>query len=275
MTFEQLNSPGLDYLSCRYDGSKLMFRGPRKRLDEPYIAVIGSTDVYGRFAETPISELLEASTGYRVVNLGHLNAGVDAFLQDPAILTICRNAELTIVQVMGAQNMSNRMYTVHPRRNDRLVATSNFLKTLYREPDYTQFHFTRHLLSTLADISSDRFDLVAEELGAAWTARMKTLFRQIGGNTCLLWMSDRTPDATSNRDPLGHDPQFVGREHLDELHDLVAEYVEVVATPEEILAGRERMVFNQYEEPIAREVLGPIVYETAARALSGVVHEMM
>lgn len=275
MTFEQLNSPGLDYLSCRYEGSKLMFRGPRKRLDQPYVAMIGGTDIYGRFCETPVSEMLEVSTGLPIVNLGHLNAGVDAFMNDPAILMICRNAAVTVIQVMGAQNMSNRLYSVHPRRNDRLVAQSNFLKTLYREPDYTQYHFTRHLLCGLQDISRDRFALVAEELGTAWVARMKSLIAQIGGEICLLWMSDRAPSEVGTSDPLGHDPLFVGSEHIDALQQDLAAYVEIVSTTDELEAGRERMVFSAYEEPVAREVLGPIVYEAAARSLAPVILELV
>ncbi len=36
---------------------------------------------------------------------------------------------------MGAQNLSNRFYAVHPRRNDRFLRASTLMKTIFREVD--------------------------------------------------------------------------------------------------------------------------------------------
>ena len=77
---------------------------------------------------------------------------------------------MTVVQVMGAQNLTNRFYTVHPRRNDRFLRAAPDLQALYPEVDFTEFHFTRHLLRTLRWSSADRFEVVAEELRAVWVA---------------------------------------------------------------------------------------------------------
>ncbi len=58
---------------------------------------------------------------------------------------------MTVIQVMGAHNMSNRFYAVHPRRNDRFLRASlGCCKTIYPEVDFTEFNFTRHMLTALA-----------------------------------------------------------------------------------------------------------------------------
>ena len=60
----------VDYLPCRYGESKLLFRGPKKDLSEPYIAFIGSTETYGKFIQTPFPALVEDAVGMPCVNFG-------------------------------------------------------------------------------------------------------------------------------------------------------------------------------------------------------------
>jgi len=275
MSYEQLSSGGLDYLACRYERSKLMFRGPRKKLDKPYVALIGGSEIYGKFTEVPISEQLEQVVGRSVVNLGHLNSGIDAFYEDASVLNICHRADLVVMQVMGAQNMSNRLYSVHPRRNDRFVGASNFLTTMYREVDFTQFHYTRHLLTALQNASEERFALVVEELQMAWAARMRAFLRRMDARVCLLWMSDRPPEQVAATDPAERDPLYVTKPMLDALREDVEEIVVVAASEEEIIAGRPRMRFSELEEPMAREMLGPVVHETTVRALANILPEIL
>jgi len=275
MSYEQLSSGGLDYLACRYERSKLMFRGPRKKLDKPYVALIGGSEIYGKFTEVPISEQLEQVVGRSVVNLGHLNSGIDAFYEDASVLNICHRADLVVLQVMGAQNMSNRLYSVHPRRNDRFVGASNFLTTMYREVDFTQFHYTRHLLTALQNASEERFALVVEELQMAWAARMRAFLRRMDARVCLLWMSDRPPEQVAATDPAERDPLYVTKPMLDALREDVEEIVVVAASEEEIIAGRPRMRFSELEEPMAREMLGPVVHETTVRALANILPEIL
>ena len=47
MTYDAAGPAPLDYLPCRYGTSKLMFRGPRRRLEAPYIAFLGGPETYG------------------------------------------------------------------------------------------------------------------------------------------------------------------------------------------------------------------------------------
>ncbi|MDZ4134850.1 MAG: DUF6473 family protein, partial [Paracoccaceae bacterium] len=185
MAYAYPGAGALDYLPCRYGNSKLLFRGPQRALDDPYCAVLGGTEAYGKFIPSPYPALVEAQTGLKTVNLGCVNAGPDVYLNDPEVLEIAANARLTIVQLMGAQNQTNRFYSVHPRRNDRFLSASPWLRTIYREVDFTEFHFTRHMLQTLQDVSPDRFDVVAEELRAVWVGRMQDLLGRLRGKTLL------------------------------------------------------------------------------------------
>ena len=258
---------GLNYYPCRYGRSRLLFRGPRRRLDGPYIAAIGSTETYGKYVEIPYPALLEQSLGGRVVNLGCLHAGVSIFVEDETVLGACAAAELTIVQVMSAHNMSNRLYTVHPRRNDRFLKASSDLRKLYPTVDFTDFHFTRHLLKTLQDLSDSAFDAVRAELKEAWTRRMELLIDRIGGPVVLLWMSHRMPE---DPDDLIHggDPLYVDRTMIEALRPHVIDIVEAVATPEARDEGSENSIFAEIDSPAALGVPGPLFHAETAAALA-------
>ena len=167
MACVHMGEGALDYDPCRYGASKLLFRGPRKALEGRYVAFLGGAEIYGRYVEEPLPKLLEGLIDLPVVNLGCVNAGADLVANDDTVTGICRDAAVTVIQVTGAQNTSNRFYTVHPRRNDRFLKASGRLSTLYEELDFTDFHFTRHLLSRLADCAPDKFALVQQELKGA------------------------------------------------------------------------------------------------------------
>ncbi|MGR3341856.1 MAG: DUF6473 family protein, partial [Paracoccaceae bacterium] len=245
MAFEQFGAGALDYYPCRYGKSKLLFRGPRKKLNKPYCAVIGGSETYGKFVEEPYPLLLERMAEKSVVNLGYMNAGTDVFANDPTILEICADAEVTVIQIMGAQNLTNRFYTVHSRRNDRFLKPTSILNTIYREVDFTEIHFTRHLLCALTEASEQKFELVRDELKSAWVARMRAILSRVGGRVILLWLSEHSPDDQPSGENLGPNSLFVDRGMIEQLADFNVELVEIVATPEEVAAGQVRMVFTQ------------------------------
>lgn len=274
MAYEHLGRGALDYYPCRYGKSKLLFRGPRKSLDKPYCAVIGGSETYGKFLEVPYPAMLEHLIQMPVVNLGCQNASNDVYAQDAAVTEICSGAEATIIQVMGAQNLSNRFYSVHPRRNDRFVKASSLLRTIFRDVDYTEFHFTRHLLGRLNEISPEKFAMMRDELKEAWVARTQLLISRIEGRVILLWFSDHSPDDTEKTDDLSSDPAFVDRDMINRVSDQVSDVVEVVATQSEISAGRDRMCFTALEEMVANEMLGAIAHETAAWRLQKILPRM-
>ena len=150
MTFETMGSGPLDYAPCHYGDSRLVFRGPARLLRGDYVAFLGGTETYGKFLAAPYPVLVEDALGLPAANFGQINAGVDVYLNDPGVTAAAANAAVAVVQVMGANNMSNRFYTVHPRRNDRFLRASATMQAVFRDVDFTEFHFTRHMLGALA-----------------------------------------------------------------------------------------------------------------------------
>ncbi|MFU8865883.1 MAG: DUF6473 family protein [Rhodobacterales bacterium] len=276
MSFDATGRGGLDYFPCRYGRSRLLFRGPRRRLDGEYAVFLGGTLTYGRFIETPYPALLEAETGIKCVNLGWQNAGIDAFLNDQAVMEIAANARVTVVQVLGAQNMSNRFYGVHPRRNDRFLNASGMMKQLFRDVDFTEFSFNRHMLSVLRTISPERYAIICDELQAAWLARMRHLLRGIGGRVILLWFADHHPPVPTEgqrrgdislQGDLARDPLFVDRDMIEKLRPIVTDVVEVVASPAALSQGTAGMVFTPLEAGAAAATLGPMAHGEVMEAL--------
>ncbi|BBU54042.1 hypothetical protein KU6B_03070 [Mameliella alba] len=264
----------LEYYPCRYGTSRVLFRGPRRQLDGLYFAFLGGTETYGRFIEQPFPALLEQRVRLACANFGVVNAGVDLYLNDPGVLDLAAGAAVKVVQVMGAQNLSNRFYTVHPRRNDRFLRASEKLQGLYPEIDFTEFHFVRHMLGRLSDVSSDRFAEVQDELRMAWTSRMKQLLAHLRGDTVLLWFADHpVPSELPWR--LDGDPLFVNREMIETLRPRVNEVVEVVASGAALTEGTRGMVFGDFEACAAAELMGPRAHHEAGEALAPVLGAMV
>ncbi|MDW3181054.1 MULTISPECIES: DUF6473 family protein [unclassified Roseobacter] len=278
MTYDVLGAGALDYMPCRYGHSKLLFRGPERRLDAPYVSFLGGNATYGKFIKAPFPALVESGLGVNCVNFGVANAGVDVLLNDSFLTGACAGAAATVVQIVGAQNLSNRFYTVHPRRNDRFLTASPLLTAIYPEVDFAEFHFTRHMLSSLYTVSRERFAAVRNEVQTAWLARMKLLLKNASSETVLVWFADHAP---LHQEPAGLDPAkarsplFVTREMLEELGPHASRFVEVVATPEATSAGTEGMVFSQMEAMAAAEMLGPKAHGELAKELGAVLQELV
>lgn len=272
MAYENLGEGALDYLPCRYGKSKLLFRGPRRRVDGDYVAVIGGTETYGKFIEQPFAAVAEQGIGIPTVNFGCVNAGADVFLNEPSLIETCSRSRATVVQVMGAQNMSNRFYAVHPRRNDRFLKASVLMKTVFREVDFTEFHFTRHMLSAIKAVSEERFRLVEEELKEAWKARMQFMLDKIQGKTVVLWL-----DPSSCRDgyELGHDPLFVDRTMIEAIRPYCTEVVEIELSDAAKFEGTEGMKFPEMEEQIAKEMMGVRAHQEVGETLATTLREMI
>lgn len=270
MAFEHPGQGALDYKPCRYGQSKLLFRGPRRRLRSPYAVYLGGTETYGKFIADPYPDLVERMTGMMSVNMGNVNGGIDAYVNDPDVLAIAARARITLIQVVGAQNLSNRFYTVHPRRNDRFLKASILLRTVFREIDFTDFAFTRHLLSTLQACSADRYGLVVEELRQAWLARMATLIDRIDGVPVLLWIGRAPPPAVAS-ETMGEDPPFIDSAMIDALRPRVADYIQIIASDAALVKGTAGMIYPETEAPVASALLGPSVHEEIAAAVAPIV----
>ena len=255
----------LDYAPCQYGRSKLVFRGPKSELSSGYVAVLGGSETYGRFVPTPFCALMEDRLGMPVVNFGCQNAGIDAFLYDPDVLSIAKGARMTVLQLTGAANMSNRFYRVHPRRNDRFLGPSDMLRSIYPEVDFTEYSFVRHMLSSLNLVSTERFDQVRRELQTAWSARMKLLLQTIDGPVLCLWL--RYEDGQG----LGADPLFVTSEMVDVLAVEGPKVLEL--SVRRAHGALDNMVFGQMEAPVASEMLNVATHRQIAERLGAEIRD--
>ncbi len=272
MESEGLERTALDYAHCRYGGSRIDFRGPVRPLDGPYIATIGGSETYGKFCAAPFPDLLEAMTGEPVVNLGCMHAGLSIFSQDADVLRIAGRARMSVVQILGAQNMSNRFYSVHPRRNDRFLGASARMQAQFPEVDFTEFNFTGHLVQSLARTAPERFHKLHEELQEAWVSRMRSILAPTNGNAVLLWLARRRPeDAWDVSDPF--DPLFVDREMLEALSPHIAGIVEVSPPAIDDNASLSGKLYAESEAQAAAAMPGPDFHINVAQALAPVLSQ--
>ena len=254
----------LDYQLCEFEGTRLSFRGPAPDFDQPYVAVLGGNETYGKYVQNPFPDLLGDWIETPVMNLGVQQAGLSLFAEERWLLDIASKAEVTVLQVLGAQNMSNRLYSVHSRRNDRFLGVSPALRNMYPTVDFSQINFTGHLLETLSQQSRGAFAVLMEELKFSWVQRMRRLVRTIESDVVLLWVSDRHPDQSGNHLHQS-EPMFVDRTMLNELAGDVCGIVEVVSRSDPSLDGK---VCSANEVDAAQLLPGPADHARIAEALA-------
>ena len=263
MSYESRSANALTSEPCRYGTSRLYVRGPKRDLNNPYLSFMGSTEVFGRFVDCCFVQTTEALLGRACVNLGSINAGIDSFLFDESLMEVMAGADLTVVQLMDAQNLSNRFYQVHPRRNDRFVAAHPALSALYPEVDFTDFHFNKHLLTTLHDVGPDRFAEVQEHLQEVWLDRMDQLLSNLGERVVLLWLRQKTiPECA-----LGPTPTFVSPNMVALLRSRTQTVVEVATRDAETAGDVSAMIFGPMDLPAAKRMLGPKENDRVAKLL--------
>jgi hypothetical protein len=171
------------------------------------------------------------------------------------------------VQILGAQNLSNRYYAVHPRRNDRFLGATPLLRSIFPRVDFTDFNFTRHMLMALQGCCVDRFEVVAEELRAAWVSRMQTLLARLPGHTVLLWVSEIPPPSPTRRADLACNPMLVDAEMLQAIRPYATSYVEAVISAKARDQGLQGKTFAPMDAPAAAEMPGPLAHREVADML--------
>lgn len=273
MSVDTLGLGGLDYFPCRYGATKITFRGPQRPLDNPFVAIFGGTNTYGKFVQRPFPDLLEDEIDVTCVNLGCFNASIEVALRDPGVIEVLTRADLNLIQVLSPRNLSNRYYKVHPRRNDRFLRPSDALRALYRDVDFSEFNFTKHMLQHLHEVCPLRFRNLVEELRIDWSARMNELIERIPGDTVLFWFSDHGP--SGDYESFGLDPWFVTGEMIEHVTENCAGYIEIIASEDAMSSGTEGMVFTEMEAPAARHLLGPLAHREAAQALAPMVNDLI
>lgn len=246
---------GCEHPLCHYGDHRTAFRGPKADLDRPHIVCLGGADTFGRQVSIPFPALLRDAIGMETVNLGVPNAGMDLWLKEAGFLDIAAQAQAVVLQIPGVQNMSNRYYMVHPRRNDRFLRASDVLMDMYPDIDFTEFHFNRHMLEKLHAAGSDRFARVKSELQTAWVARMKHLISLMRAPVVLLWLAPHSLDDWMP-DDLRMDPLFVTRQMVDELDGFAAHLVEVTLPLVSFTGQRDGLLVQALGTGIGDNVLG-------------------
>ncbi len=181
----------------RFGRSQQIFRGPKPSLRAPYVAFIGGSEPFGKFVANPYPKLVQKKLRQTCVNWGTPGAGPGFFLKDPVLLEGCSNADVCVVQVMDAVPLSNRMYSVYPRRNQRLRGVSEALKSLFPQVDFSHFRYVSAMIRKLRNVDPKAFKVVEAELKAAWIARMLELLEEIETRTMLLWLVPADIDDSS------------------------------------------------------------------------------
>lgn len=264
MSYELKGAGALSGGTCCYAGSRLPVRGPKRDLTSPYIAFLGGTEVFGRFVKAPLSDVSETLLEIPCINLAGVNAGLDTFVTDDELVEVARGGDLTVLQLLGAQNISNRYYRVHPRRNDRFLQAQPALKQLYPEVDYTEFHFNKHLLTTLQALSEERFATVRTHLQDTWVSRMLQLIEALEGRVLMLWI---TYDLTGQC-VFSHEPVLVDRSMVQSLQSKTLGLVEAAVTTAGQGADFEGMVMGDLDYPAAQHMLGPKEHAKIGHALA-------
>ncbi len=253
MSYAHGNAAAMNEQLCRYGESKLVVRGPQRELGCPYLAFLGSTEVYGRFIETPFPADVETLLGLPCVNFAAVNGGLDSYFYDPTLREMAACADVAVIQAMGAQNISNAFYNVHPRRNDRFLRANPPLLDLFPDVDFTEFHFNRHMLSRLHAKSADRFAKLRAHLQATWLERMHELVSGFDGSVVLLWL--RYELDLDNA--FAQEPVLVNQQMVDQLRHSIDGVIELQVATAGAANDVTGMVAGQRDLPAARLMIGP------------------
>ena len=273
MSFDSTGLNRIDYELCQYEGSRARFRGPKTDIDQRYIAFLGATETFGKFVEDPFPKLLAELLPAQPLNLGMINGGVDAILGDASVMDMAKNAEVRIVQVVGALNQTNHYFKVRPRRNDRFVAPREPLKRMFPEIDFAEFHFTKAMLKALHSCSDKRFRMLCDELQKTWMSSMLELLDQLGDKTILLWFSSIRPPANAVRDP--RDPMLIDEQMIAQLKSKAAAYVECVPGAQAAERDTKALRGTLMSPEAIRQLMGPVAHVQAAQALQETCEQMM
>lgn len=275
MMHHDAGAGALDYFPCRYGASRAVFRGPERDLSRPYVAVLGGSASFGKYVAQPWPALLEQALGCPVANLAAQNAGPDLYLGDPAALEIAAGAAVAVVQITGAEGISNPLYGVHARRNDRFLAATPALRALYPQVDFTEIHFTRHLLTVLRRADPQRFAQVLRLLQDTWVDRMRNLLAQLPRSRVLVWLSDAPPPPAVTGPGAGFGPSLVDRPMLVALQGPTTRLVEIVASAAALTEGAAGMLYPPTEVQQARALPGAAVHAEAAERLAPEIGVLM
>ena len=263
MSMQAPDSRNATIETYRFGARQQVFRGPPPDLSGRYVAFLGDSHTFARFCPHPYPVLIGDTIGMTTANFGADGAGPGFFLGADAVLDAAALADVCVVQVMGARALTNRMYSVRPRRNERLHAVTDLLAGIYPEVEFSRFTTVRALLHRLFEVDEDRFAMIENELKNAWIGRVQTLLAEIECPTILLWFSAREPEVCAldaSMADLVAAPAFVDRAMIDAVSGNTDAVVEVVGTdglPQDLTRDGTPVLFKPSGQPIVENTTLP------------------
>lgn len=264
---------GLSYAPASYGCGRSLFRGPERHIGAGRVVAIGGTQTFGKFIETPWPNRLEHELGRSVVNLGSVNAGVDLLLHIPELLQKVQKADAVVMEIFGAAHFTNPYFTVHPLRNDRVLAANGDLRRLFPEVDFSEVAFLRHMLGLLEKQDARRFRQLVSALQGIWLQRMEVLLDALDRPVIGLWLADTPPPEQAVT--VGTDPLFVTRAMLERLVPRFAGLVHVTPGADARAPEAFGRIYGPLDQCAANTVFPPAIHEQIARALAPVVADCL
>ncbi|MGB0798430.1 MAG: DUF6473 family protein, partial [Planktomarina sp.] len=108
-----------------------------------------------------------------------INSGLDFYLSSDKMIEMVNHARSAVIELPGAAHQSNPFFSVHPRRNDRVIRVSDALIDLFPNVDFVDIHFIRHLMVTLSTADHVAFQVVCDALRSTWQAKIAALLSKI------------------------------------------------------------------------------------------------
>ena len=270
MSYQPLAAGNAAESFCQYGRSKLWFRGPKRRTEAPYIACLGGAETFGRFVERPFPAVLEARLNRRCINLGSLFCGVDAMCQDKGLLELANAAELCLLQLPGVAEQTNRFYRVHPHRNDRFVAPTPDLITLFPEVDFTEIHFVRHLLHRLQSVSHARFCEIKQELQQSWIRKLDGFLSGISAPVVGLSLDVQCSCLGEGQGGRLRIEPFMHEALAPHCVDFIRLNLRVSGEADDL----EDVLFGTLQQPMAEHMIGPAAHRSIAQAASRAILDL-
>ncbi|MCR9243453.1 MAG: DUF6473 family protein [bacterium] len=271
--YQEHDAPHYDYDLVRVPGlGDERFRGPVPDLSQPYFAVVGGAQAFGRFTATPFPHQLATRLGLPCLNLGIGGAGPRWALQ-PAVLALLTKARFVVVQMFSGRSASNSWFdnSEHGRNSGRLVGHD--LHVAFEAAfDLVLARGDRRLTKRIVAETREDFAFYTGELA-----------RVLPVPTVLLWLSQREPDYepdwATNFGCSNHYPQFIDAATLGRIrpeYDAYVECASAVGLPQRLWPsdvdvlgadrGADGLVENRYYpspqmHDLAAELLEPVCRE--------------
>ncbi len=233
-----------DFYDLPHNGVTL--RGPLPDFDKPFVAVWGSSEIFGKYVEQDLCHHMSQQMEHQVVNFGIMNAGVDVMAWRHLFGYWSRRAQMNIVQTLPARHRNNAYYKVHPIRNDRLISVSNDLKRMFPEVNFLEMYFVGHLWEALTQTCPERARVVSQTIDDEGQRHFAQMIQEAPPRTIALHIDG--PSYHRSTCPL-------------------IEHLTYTPSREVLLKGQLGMVFHEFERAAACRSLSAVAHAELARYL--------